>query len=433
MATYKAPKNIKTKPMSASNDILIYADFGCTTGFGNVAKELVDRWAKTADKNTMFYVFALSNFEKEPYDYLPNVRVLPANVMPLANNNDSFQLAAFVQLFSSLCFNVIYMLNDVEIVGKISGDLLLSNIDKKKKKLLQHKTIFYFPIDSLPRANDLDFLQRFDEIATFTDYGRDVIQKFSPQKVGDKIQVIPHGVNSTDFYELPKEEILEAKEKLFGADKFVIGTVNRNSARKDIANTILGFHKFYNEWNNVQEIQDKLVLYCHCNPEDVAGPNLRYLLRRLNLVEGKNIFFPKEFSENKGFSVSELNTIYNTFDVFITTSTAEGWGLTLTEAMATKTLCLAPLHTSFIEITDNGKNCVGLKTEETVFCNDTNKIRYKTLPTNVASTLHYVKTIIEPGSFTHEKVIENAYNKVILYSWDNTADEFWNLITKYLK
>ena len=60
MPTYKAPKSQKSvPPKKASNDILIYSDFGCTTGFGNVTKELVDRWSKLADKNTHFYIFAL--------------------------------------------------------------------------------------------------------------------------------------------------------------------------------------------------------------------------------------------------------------------------------------------------------------------------------------------------------------------------------------
>lgn len=434
MATFKSPKSVKTKPKAATKDILIYADFGCTTGFGNVAKELVDNWSKQADKNTKFCIFALNNFAEEPYNYAHNVVVIPANVAPGATKEDLFQRAAFIQLFTKLDFNVIYMLNDIEIVGTISGDLKLNNSDRKKLKRLQHKTIFYFPIDSIPRSADLNFLQNFDEIVTFTEYGKNIIESLAPQIIGEKIQVIPHGVNTLDFHKLSTPKIQSAKTKMFGENKFVIGTVNRNSARKDIANTILGFYKFYKDWENLPSVQQNLVLYCHCNPEDTAGPNLRFLLQRLNLVEGKNVFFPKNFSENKGFDISELNTIYNTFDCFITTTTAEGWGLTLTEAMATKTPCIAPMHTSFVEITEKGSLCLALPTEETVFVADANKIRYKTSPSKVAQALHDMYTTIE---FHHDRnkpmeMVEKAHQKVITYNWETTSNAFWNLIQKYL-
>lgn len=432
--SYKAPKSVKQKPIAATKDILIYADFGCTTGFGNVAKELVDNWSKQADKNTNFYIFALNNFATDVYNYAPNVTVMPANIMPGATKEDMFQRAAFVQLFTKLDFNVIYMLNDIEIIGTISGDLKLNNVDRKKLKKLQHKTIFYFPIDSIPRAADLTFLQTFDEIATFTEYGKNIIQSLAPPAVAEKIQVLPHGVNVLDFHKLTTPQIQRAKTKMFGEKKFVVGTVNRNSARKDIANTILGFHKFYNDWQNLPSVQKNLVLYCHCNPEDSAGPNLRFLLQRLNLVEGKNVFFPKNFSENKGFDISELNTLYNTFDCFITTTTAEGWGLTLTEAMATKTPCIAPMHTSFVEITEKGSLCLALPTEETVFVADANKIRYKTSPSKVAQALHQIYNEVE-FHYDHKKpmeMVEKAHQKVITYNWETTSNAFWNLIQKYL-
>jgi len=431
MGTFKSPKSVKNKPIKASNDILIYADFGCTTGFGNVAKELVDRWSKEADKNTHFWIFALNNFEKEKYNYLPNVTVLPANIMPGASS-DVYQRAAFVSLFSSVHFNVIYLINDIEVVGSISGDLVLSNADKKKKKLLQHKTIFYFPIDSIPRPKDLDFLQRFDEIATFTEYGKNVVETIAPIKVQQKIKVITHGVSTKDFYKLPTEEAQSYKIKLFGEDKFVFGTVNRNSARKDISTTILGFKKMM-ESNIPQEIKNRFVLYCHCNPEDPAGPNLRLLLQRIGLEENKNVFFPKKFNENKGFSVSELNTIYNIMDVFITTSTAEGWGLTLTEAMATETLTISPFHTSFMEIVDGGRNTISLKTHETVFCHDGNKVRYKTTPLEVVKGMHWAASNEVFEDEQKNQIIATALEKVKTYSWDATADEFWKLISKYLK
>ncbi|NCY12365.1 MAG: glycosyltransferase, partial [Burkholderiaceae bacterium] len=47
--------------------------------------------------------------------------------------------------------------------------------------------------------------------------------------------------------------------------------------------------------------------------------------------------------------------MYNASDLYVTTTLGEGWGLTLTEAMATRTPVICPISTSFIEMTDNGK------------------------------------------------------------------------------
>lgn len=428
MATYK--KKPKTKPSVAKKDILIYADFDCTTGFGNVAKELVDRCAKEADSKTTFYVFALNNFNKETYNYLPNVIVIPANIAPFATQDDCFQKAAFVKLVENTHFNVIYLLNDIEVVGKLSGDLKLINVDKKKRKELQHKTIFYFPIDSVPRKENLAFLQMFDEIVTFTEYGKNLIEKLAPINVYVKIQVLSHGVDNNNFFKIYDETIIEKKNKMFGEDKYVFGTINRNSARKDIASTLLAFSEFLEAFKNVSYLKDKYVLYCHCNPEDVAGINLKYLALTLGLEEGKNVFFPKNFSENKGVSTKELNEIYNLFDCFLNTTTAEGWGLTLTEAMAAEILCIAPMHTSFVEITQYGNNCIAITDLiPSVFIGDGCKVRYKTDPSILANLMHTATTLEKSEIDFYTR---NAKEHVVKYSWDKTASEFWKLINKYL-
>jgi glycosyltransferase involved in cell wall biosynthesis len=56
-------------------------------------------------------------------------------------------------------------------------------------------------------------------------------------------------------------------------------------------------------------------------------------------------------------SVEVVNKIYNASDLFLTTTLGEGWGLSFSEAAATKTPIIAPKSTSFIEMSDNGKRC----------------------------------------------------------------------------
>ena len=50
--------------------LLVYADWNCTTGFGAVAKELVDEWAK--DKKLSILIFGINDKSEVIYNYLPN-------------------------------------------------------------------------------------------------------------------------------------------------------------------------------------------------------------------------------------------------------------------------------------------------------------------------------------------------------------------------
>jgi glycosyltransferase involved in cell wall biosynthesis len=146
---------------------------------------------------------------------------------------------------------------------------------------------------------------------------------------------------------------------------------------------------------------------------------------------------PKEYSENKGFSTEELNKIYNSFDCFITTTTSEGWGLTITEAMATKTLVVCPKHTSLTEITDNGANTLNFMfSQQTVFVNDFEKIRFTTNPLEVKTLCEVVYGLKNDEQELQDQVkvkVENAYKKVSGMKWEGIAKRFKVLIDKLTK
>jgi hypothetical protein len=64
----------KTKKDQEVN-ILFYADFNCTTGFGNVSKQLIDNWSK--NKNLKITILAINDRTEKPYEYKENVMVIP--------------------------------------------------------------------------------------------------------------------------------------------------------------------------------------------------------------------------------------------------------------------------------------------------------------------------------------------------------------------
>ena len=426
-------KVVHKKKEVRQKSLLVYADWNCTTGFGAVAKELVDEWAK--DKNLSIVIFGINDKSKATYDYLPNVKVIPAlQTGDKDTQKDYYRRIELLKLIYQNDFDAIFFLQDVEVINTMEEQLRDVKNTKRKENRPNFKSMIYFPIDSEPRMADLKVLSFFDEVVTYTHYAKGVMKPLLSDTQFKKIKIIPHGTNTKDFY--PYSELNKglAKVELFGAERentFVFGSVNRNQVRKDFGSLIMGFAMFKHT------TQANALLYLHCNPIDPMGINIYRLCDRVGLEVGKDVIVPKDYSENKGCTLEELNKIYNSFDCFITTTTAEGWGLTITEAMATKTLVVCPKHTSITEITDNGENTLNFMfSQQAVFVNDYEKIRYVTNTSEVATLMGVVYNLHTESDETKEIVaqkIENAYQKVCGLKWDEIADKFKVMIDKYSK
>jgi glycosyltransferase involved in cell wall biosynthesis len=411
--------------------LLVYADWNCTTGFGAVAKKLVDEWAK--DKKLSIVIFGINDTTKKVYNYLPNVKVIPIAITgDESTKKDFYKRIELLKLIYQSDFDAIFFLQDVEVINTMQEQLLDVKETKKKEKRPDFKSMIYFPVDSEPRLADLKVLSFFDEIVTYTEYAKNVMKPLISDTEFEKIKIIPHGTNTNDFYPYSTLAKAKAKSDIFGTeDVYVFGSVNRNQVRKDFGSLIMGFAMFKHTSGA------NALLYLHCNPIDQMGININRLCERVGLEIGKDVILPKDFSENNGCSLEELNKIYNSFDCFITTTTAEGWGLTVTEAMATKTLVICPKHTSLTEITNNGENTLNFMfSQQTVFVNDFEKIRFTTNPLEVKTLCEvaYGLKNDEPELQDMVKVkIENAYNKVSSMKWEDIAKQFKVIIDKLIK
>ncbi len=62
--------------------------------------------------------------------------------------------------------------------------------------------------------------------------------------------------------------------------------------------------------------------------------NVMELTYAMDLIEEKNIFFPKDFNSMAGYSFEDMNGVYNATDIYISPAGGEGFGLPLAEAMA---------------------------------------------------------------------------------------------------
>jgi len=399
--------------MEKARNILFFGDFGCTTGFGSVSKQLIDHWTKMLNSEDRISVLALNNFAKEAYEYNDKVVVIPALNTKEERDKDPYCRNTLLKFMFNMKFTHVFLFNDVEIFNPLKD--YISDIRKKQIKTLKQsfKTIIYFPIDSAPRKEDLDVLKIINHQFTYTEYAKEmVLQKITSAKY---LEVAHHGTDSKSFYPLVEKN---RKRLSINAD-FVFGSVNRNSARKDIASLIMAFYHL-----KTQIKEPKICLYLHMNPLDAYGVNIERLCDRLDLVYGHDVICPKDFNENAGVSNEDLNEIYNAMDCFVTTTTAEGWGLSVVEAMACKVPVIAPMHTSLKEITNDGNLVYPVKElKPNVFVQDYEKIRMQSDVQEVASTM--LKVLNEWKSDKQKRLVNSAYNKAISYKWQETAEKLF--------
>jgi len=148
---------------------------------------------------------------------------------------------------------------------------------------------------------------------------------------------VSHGIDQNKFYPVDKSEheFVSFKNKLFGGKnyEFVVFWNSRNIQRKQPADVIMSFKHFTSGLSDEQA--SKCVLVMHTQPRDHNGTDL-YAVREAICDEKCNVIF----SENM-LSAQHMNYLYNLADITMLISSAEGWGLSLTESMMAGTMILA--------------------------------------------------------------------------------------------
>ena len=160
--------------------------------------------------------------------------------------------------------------------------------------------------------------------------------------LGDKIATkiidyVPHGMNSEVFYPIKEnsedaEKMEEIKKRLFGGkeSKFTLFFNSRNIRRKSIPDTMLAWKYFVDQLP--QDEADLCYFVLHTDLVSEAGTDLKAVRDYLFGSDYKNIIISSE-----KVPATTLNAFYNIADAQILLSSAEGWGLALTEAMLTGT------------------------------------------------------------------------------------------------
>lgn len=310
-------------------NVLAYCDSPtCATGFGTVSRNIFEGLYKTGKYNIDILGI---NYWGDPHAF-------PYRIWPTGTNkeNDPYGRKKICNMIPRMNYDLLFFLQDTFILDFLPE--LTNHLQSTGKK---YKSICYFPTDGAPKEQWVKNVSVVDFPVAYSEFGK----VMSKEAYADcpEFDVIPHGVNVSDYRVLPKEEVIDFRKKYFGshADKFILTNLNRNQQRKDIPRTIQAFIEF-------RKHAPKSLLYLHMAQKD-QGWDLVEVCKAYGLDITKDVIFPENFGPNQGYPRQVVNMLYNCSDCVISTTLGEGFGLSWIEAMATKTPVIMPDNTALSE------------------------------------------------------------------------------------
>ena len=324
--------------------VLAWGDYACGTGFGTVMKNIMGELHKT---NKYESDVVGVNYDGGPYD----TKKWPGKLWPAISAlrtqgpyGDVFGRQVFLDLLGRGDYDLVFIVQDTFIVQPIVQHIT----ELQNNNPGSFSTIYYYPFDCAPNPDWVtQCVASFDYPVAYTEYAKNESRKVVGA-FADSQRVIYHGTDTRDFFALDADKKLQARRAVFPEqlqDKFIIMNANRNQGRKDVSRSFMV----------LKELRDRGVdnayLYMHMQETDFGG-SLLSMARSIGVEFERDFTFPnpQQFSAHSGFPIEMLNQIYNASDCYLTTTHGEGWGLTITEAMATKLPVVAPDNTSIPEI-----------------------------------------------------------------------------------
>ncbi len=301
--------------------LLLIGDAAVPTGFARANRNLIEHlradWA---------IAILGVNAKGDPHDW-------PCPIFPAARGGDVFGYGRFGELARKGRPDVVLIHSDPWIVANYLR--LAKKIDESAegwgKDYSRPPIVAWMPIDSpgTSRAtaellNDLTLAVFYSEFALadarragFTGPG---------MSIGLGVDL---GIYQAEDQETSRRSVFERDDgkTTMPLGCFLVGNVNRNQARKRFDLSIAYFAKWVKEYG-----RRDAWLYFHAAVAEDVGWNLHHLADYYGVSDRvilSDLDFPRA-----GAPENELRYVYSSFDVQISTTTGEGFGLTTAEGMA---------------------------------------------------------------------------------------------------
>lgn len=333
--------------------VLWLSDAGVTTGFARATHGIGDRLVTQYGHDVhCLAVNWTGDYWPTPMKmYVPTAKV----------GNDLYGQTRYIEMLAQVMPDIVVMLNDPYVILKF----LFRNKSDTERVLARGRPILaYMPVDgeSHPTPwgqipNLVGGLPPLPNGGTGCNFKPVLMAKYG-RVLYPGAPVVYHGIDSEMFRPLSRKDPetsstglkvtskSEAKKALgLSPDDFLVLRVDRNSTRKDFADTWKALVPVMKRHKNVHA-------WFHCKPEG-DQLELPQLISR-DLETAPRFHFPADFSTRLGWKTEDLVVLYNAADVFVSTSMGEGFGLTLGEAAACQVPIVAQDCSSITEVVGPG-------------------------------------------------------------------------------
>lgn len=397
--------------------VLWISDAGATTGFATATHAIGERLVE--DYGHEVSVLAV-NYRGDSWacnrhgDHVTPLRLYRPDTIV---GSDIYGRSRIIEMLGKIDPDVVVFLADPQI---ILGTLFDNKYDTEKILLRYKPIISYIPCDgiNLP-ASWTEVLPKVTNVVTMSKWGSSLYQ---PSKL------VYHGIDTNLWWpieERPKvtsggvvcKTKADAKRAFgFDPDHFLVGRIDTNSGRKDYPSLVRSL------WPLMKKYKD-IDVHFHC-ADNAPGVGVRFqaMLSREPDIDPARFHFPGLHSTFEGWQQADVNVLMSAFDVFVSTSRGEGFGLTLGEAAACGIPIVAQNVSAIPEVVGPGGILLEPKDLITVPSGEDNWLADTAAFTETVERLYHSKGLRkELGA----KGAEHAKT----FSWDFAAAKFDEYVT----
>ena len=330
--------NTYIKPEERKTILLISDDLRVTSGVGVMSRAIVYRTAEH------FNWIQIGILTKHNTELLKEIDI--SNEVNLEMGYKDASVKIYPDILYNNQFSNLNNLRKILSLNKIDGILFFTDpryyywLFESELEIRQRIPLIYLNIwDNLPYPLwNKPFYESCDGLFAISKQTYNINVQLIQDSIDEKVvKYIPHGIENTYYPMNPSSPQLdEYKRKVFGNDipKFILLFNARNMNRKNMGDLVLGWKLFTDTLSDKDAVSCCLLM--HCNPSSWDGTDIEAIWKDNSNTDRCKVKFL-----DYNMSFAEMNLMYNISDGVILPSYAEGWGLSITEAMMTGKMFIA--------------------------------------------------------------------------------------------
>lgn len=314
--------------------VLFVGDAVVDTGFSRCTHAVCDELSRRGHQVAVLGINYFGGPHRYPYAIYPCYD-------PTDGGRDMFGATRLPQLIDRLRPDVVVLLNDPWNV-----DFYMSQCESVLAKLGpdRPKFIGWMAVDSMNQNGEP--LNKLDEVVVWTEFGK---RQLMTGGYKGRVHLCGLGVDSSVFtMDGPIDKVLARLpphiSSRYHSDAdvlsrpYIVGVVGRNQYRKRLDITLRAFADF------AVDVPDSYLLI-HTAPTGESSTDIESMASYYGITDKVILSMAPKIGH--GVPDEYLAQLYRLFDVYLTTSQAEGWGLPAMEAMACGTRCVLPYFAAF--------------------------------------------------------------------------------------